>query len=262
MTVDFEAALERLRDEFIDGCIEKLDFIDVAIDDFIKHGDRSGETFLDVQREIHSIKGSAGTYGFSSISIIAHRLEDYVESTGQLSGDAWLDVQKFIDAIRDIIETRVELDANRTKAVLDRLPTSALPTLETKQGRRVTVLLVMPTGVQRKLVGARLTSIGFDVSFIGSPLRAIEVAFSVKPHAILSSQELSGFSGSELAAVFKAIKTMSKIPFIILTSRKQKLLSQFGDAGAGDIYLIDKNEGFLQDLCDLLLSLDLFRRAA
>jgi len=101
-------------------------------------------------------------------------------------------------------------------SALDNAPTY-LVFLETKQGQRVTVLLVMPAGVQRKLVGAKLSSIGFDVSFINSPLQAIEVAFSVTPHAILSSQELPGFSGSELAAVFKAIKTMSRIPSLFMS---------------------------------------------
>jgi len=259
MSISFEETLRRLRGEFIDICIEKLDSIDIAIDRFISDPGKRGERFPDFQREIHSIKGSAGTHGFSSISTIAHRLEDYVESTRRLSSGKWLEVQIFIDAIREIIESREEPDADRTEEVLNALPTSALPTLETKQGKRVTVLLVMPLGVQRKLVGMELASIGFDVSFIGSPMQAIQVAFAVKPHAILSSQELSGFSGSELAAVFKAIKAMSKIPFVILTSHEKGSMSQFG--AANDVYVVHKGEGFLSDLCELLLSLDLFRRA-
>ena len=121
------------------------------------------------------------------MTTIAHRLEDYVESTRRLSSRKWLEVQNFTDAIRDIIESREEPNADRTKQVLNSLPTSAVPTLETKQGKRVTVLLVMPLGVQRKLVGMELASIGFDVSFIDSPMQAIQVAFAVKPHAILSS---------------------------------------------------------------------------
>ena len=142
---------------------------------------------------------------------------------------------------------------------MNSLPTSALPTLETMQGKRVTVLLVMPMGVQRKLVGLELASIGFDVSFIDTPTQAIQVTFAVKPHAILSSQELSEFSGSELAAVFKAIKSTSKIPFVILTSHKKDSMHQSG--AANDVYVINKSEEFLQKLSDLLLSLDLFRRA-
>ena len=259
MSISFEETLRRLHGEFINNCIDKLDGIDIVIDKFISEPGKKGDAFFNFQREIHSIKGSAGTHGFSSVTTIAHRLEDYVESTRRLSSRKWLEVQNFIDAIRDMIESREEPNADRTKQVLNSLPTSAVPTLETKQGKRVTVLLVMPLGVQRKLVGMELASIGFDVSFIDSPMQAIQVAFAVKPHAILSSQELSGFSGSELAAVFKAIKTMSKIPFVILTSHEKDSTSQFG--AANDVYVINKSEGFLSDLCELLLSLDLFRRA-
>jgi HPt (histidine-containing phosphotransfer) domain-containing protein len=259
MSTSFEETLRRLRGEFVDNCIDKLDFIDIAIDTFINEPGKKGENFSDFQREIHSIKGSAGTHGFNSVSTIAHRLEDYVESTRRLSGSKWLEVQKFVDAIREIIESREELSADQTDAVMNSLPTSALPTLETIQGKRVTVLLVMPMGVQRKLVGLELASIGFDVSFIDTPTQAIQVAFAVKPHAILSSQELSEFSGSELAAVFKAIKATSKIPFIILTSHKKDSMPQSG--AANDVYVINKSEEFLQKLSELLLSLDLFRRA-
>jgi HPt (histidine-containing phosphotransfer) domain-containing protein len=259
MSTSFEETLRRLRGEFVDNCIDKLDSIDIALDTFINDPGKKGEIYFNFQREIHSIKGSAGTHGFSSVSTIAHRLEDYVESTRRLSSSKWLEVQTFVDAIREIIESREELSADQADAVLNSLPTSALPTLETMQGKRVTVLLVMPLGVQRKLVGMELASIGFDVSFIDTPMLAIQVAFAIKPHAILSSQELSGFSGSELAAVFKAIKATSKIPFVILTSHEKDSMLRFGTAD--DVYVINKSEAFLKELCELLLSLDLFRRA-
>ena len=52
---------------------------------------------------------------------------------------------------------------------------------------------------------------------------------------------------------------MSKIPFVILTSHEKDSTSQFG--AANDVYVINKSEGLLSDLCERLLSLDLFRRA-
>ena len=112
MSTSFEETLRRLRGEFVDNCIDKLDSIDIAIDTFIKDAGKKGENFSNFQREIHSIKGSAGTHGFSSVSTIAHRLEDYVESTSRLSSSKWLEVQKFVDAIREVIESREELGAD------------------------------------------------------------------------------------------------------------------------------------------------------
>ena len=152
MSNEFEQMLARLRAEFIDICIDKLDFVDTAVTHFSKDKGRRGENYLDVQREIHSIKGSAGTHGFNSISIIAHRLEDYVKSKRRLSANDWQEVQKFVDAIRDIIESREELDEAGIEKVLNALPKGAYSTIETKEGKKVTLLLVMQKNFQRKLI--------------------------------------------------------------------------------------------------------------
>lgn len=251
--------IERLRSEFLDSCSDKLDYIDDAINDFINATSNRSNTYLEVQREIHSIKGSAGTHGFNSISLIAHRLEDYTSSVRRLSNEEWLEVQKFIDAIRTIVESSEELDEEQLKNVLSNLPSCAQPTLENKDGKKATILLVMPRGFQRKLVGTELSASGFDISFVEGPIQSIELALSVKPDAILSSQELTDFSGLELATIFKSIHATSKIPFVILTTHEEDFISK--SAIKDEVHVVHKDKDFIRELTKLLLSLNLFKHA-
>jgi len=77
--IDIQDALERLKQEFIDTSAEKLDKIDRIIDKLYRaEEDDRGADYVEFQRDIHSLKGSAGTYGFDSVNLIAHRLEDYI----------------------------------------------------------------------------------------------------------------------------------------------------------------------------------------
>ena len=66
------------------------------------------ETFNELLRQIHSVKGSAGTYGLQSISAICHVLEDTIIIHSQnasvisaASVDQWLD---YMDLIRQSID--------------------------------------------------------------------------------------------------------------------------------------------------------------
>jgi len=71
---NFEKTLEHLKTDYIEGSGDK------------------GADFVDLQRDIHSLKGSAGTFGFSSVTIVAHRLKDYIEATRRLSNEQLMDV--------------------------------------------------------------------------------------------------------------------------------------------------------------------------
>jgi hypothetical protein len=60
--IDIQDALERLKQEFINTSAEKLDKIDRIIDKFYRgEEDDPGADYVEFQRNIHSLKGSAVT---------------------------------------------------------------------------------------------------------------------------------------------------------------------------------------------------------
>ena len=133
--IDIQDALERLKQEFIDTSAEKLNKIDRIIDKpFRGKEDDRGAEYVKFQRDIHSLKGSTDTYCFDSVSLIAHRLEYYIETTRQLTSEHLLDVQKYIDQIQDILEGGDEIAAERLSGILESLPTSA-DTLKNRRER-------------------------------------------------------------------------------------------------------------------------------
>lgn len=54
-------------------------------------GDDADSAFMELWRDIHRIKGRGGTFGFPSITHIAHMLEDYIETLSEIDAAAQTD---------------------------------------------------------------------------------------------------------------------------------------------------------------------------
>ena len=250
--IDIQDALERLKREFIDTSAEKLDKIDAIIDRLYRgEEDDRGADFVEFQRDIHSLKGSAGTYGFDSVSLIAHRLEDYIETTRRLSSENLLDVQVFVDRIREIFEGGDEVPNDRLIPILDSLPTSGIAqTTESEQEAESKVaLLVMSKGVQRKLVSADLTGNGFELAYADHPLDAFRLAVSLKPNLVVTSLEFDNLNGLELTRALRGVDATSTTPIVLLTSHS---IDQMGEALPEPTRAIHKDAGFATKLTEAI----------
>ncbi len=260
MTPDLEEALARLRLEFIEMAREWLDEIDTAIDDIYNHRGDRGEQFVDLQRHIHTIKGSAGSHGLKLVSLICHRLEDYLESTRRLEHEQWLEVQRFIDQIRAAMDSGSDPAGSEQEKIMAGLPSSATRQLTTgfsdQERRQVVVLVVMPAGLQRKMVGTELASCGFDISFAKNPLEAINLAVTLKPQVVLSDQEFDTISGADLAGIFALIKTTRDCHFAVITSYDEMT----GELALlpHKVKILKKDKQFMESLTEYLMGIGLF----
>ncbi|MCW9034140.1 MAG: response regulator [Alphaproteobacteria bacterium] len=257
MNFDLEKALAKLKQEFIESSGDRLDEIDAAIDRIFKEtGDREADYFQ-MQRDIHSIKGSAGTHGFNAVTVIAHRVEDYIESTRRLTKTQLQDVQVYVDRIREIMEAGKDPSESELNKILHGLPSSTQQaTVSEQEVKNLTVLLVMPKGVQRKLIGTELASCGFEISFSENPVEAISLALSIKPDIIVSSTEFEEMTGIELANVFKAIKITREMNFVLTTSHDD------GDPALSELpegtSIIHKSGDFAEELTECLINMGVF----
>ena len=75
--------LQQLRQNFLDELPERCDRIEDGILALADDGD--GEHFQHLYREVHSLKGSAGTHGIPAISSICHQLEDRLTAAQDLA---------------------------------------------------------------------------------------------------------------------------------------------------------------------------------
>lgn len=248
--IDLQDALERLKLEFIDNSAEKLDKIDEIIDRMYRGvADDRGSDFVEFQRDVHSLKGSAGTYGFQSVSLIAHRLEDYIETTRRLTGENFLAVQVFIDRIREILESGNEVAHDGLAPILESLPTSATSSEVTEEASQNTVLLVMPKGVQRKLVTSDLTAAGLEIAYADHPLEAFNLAVSLRPDLLVTSVEFDNLSGLELSRALRGVNATAEMPIILLTSHA---VDQMSERLPKNVYAIHKDANFASKLGDTL----------
>lgn len=255
MDFDLESALARLKQDFLESSLEKLDDIDTIIDNIYNDRGERGEQFFQLQRDVHSIKGSAGTHGMHLLSLVAHRLEDFVEAAPRLKNDQWRQVQLYIDEMRNLIDMGRDPGESEQQTILQRLPHAqeAHKEFSEQAKKKVTVLVVMPAGVQRKVIGTELASCGFDLSFTDRPVEAIRLIIDLKPDAVLANQEFPGMTGTELANVLHAIKATRDIPFALLTA-----MDHIPDELPKGTKVVHKSKNFTSDLTEYLVDIGLF----
>lgn len=215
---DLAMILADMRSEFIEGTNDRLDEADRAITDLLEGRGDWNNNLLEVKRIVHSIKGGGTTFGFPTVSMIAHALEDYLETAGAIERGEIEDAQFFIDRMREILDMGGNPDDETAAKLLEGLPTKKRRGAKVQTQSIGNVLLLMPKGLQRKIIGQELTSFGFRVSIAENVLSAIDRALALKPDLVVASMVLDRMSGADLAGIFGAVKALRKTKVLLVTA--------------------------------------------
>ena len=111
-----------------------------------------------------------------------------------------------------------QADEARAAEILDALPTKKRRGDLAERKRIANVLLLMPKGLQRRIIGQELASFGFRVSIAENSLIAIDRALALKPDLVVASMVLDRISGLDLAAIFGAVKGLRGTRVLLLTA--------------------------------------------
>ena len=153
--------LATLRAKYLDNLPERFGEIEQLVLEMERQEDP--EAASEVYRKIHSLKGSAGTYGAMILSNICHQLEDYLAgvSTPQLDRQQTSLVLGYIGLLRDALASVLAGDQSfpDVERELQRLRQSAF-------AAPYTALIVIPSRAVRQVV---LSSLG------GLPLKPVVV---------------------------------------------------------------------------------------
>ena len=249
---NFEEAMARFRAEFVDNSGDRLDEIDSQIDRLHTMDDGFDGLFLELQRSIHTMKGTAGSYGFPTVTAIAHRLEDYFETTETIGRAELGYIQVFVDTIRRIFESGDNPSDGEAMAILKGLPnvTADANDTSTQTIKDVSVVLVMPLSVQRKIIASELASCGFRVTMAETGVAAVAVVVANRPEIIVASFELKDMTGGELAHVFASIEATRNHHFMLMTSFEldDPRLASLPEGAA----VVRKGVNFAKDVMDIL----------
>ncbi len=246
----------QLRQDFLTDTRERLDEMESAASDDKSTG---GNALLTIRREGHNIKGLAASLGFSSITIIAHRLEDFVAELTDLTDSHVSDVLVYIDCIRGIVEDGNDPGDSKTAEILRTLPAHTGGSMtggdfEVKEARRVEVLLVAPGRAVRRMITGELRALGFRVSTTLSPWQALEMAARTQPDLVITSAVMDQLTGIDLVRAMRAIAPTKDLPLALLTSLEADHpdMKRLPD----DVAIIHLNRTVTDELGDLVTRFD------
>ena len=239
--------LDELEHEFIAIAGESVGDIQKLIDAMVENGEVAADALRTIKRLTHSLKGNGGSFGFPNISLIAHRVEDYLYHAGTTIEPAAL--RRFYDRMEDILQRRLPGDGEVDR-VIDDLPRAVSFDLSDIVRQEVDVVLVMENVTQARLVRREFEACGYSVVQIANTLEALDYIRRIKPDLVVASALMPGLSGVELLIALKALPATRAIPCALLTS----LTANAHDLAAlpAEVPLIHKGHEFSDDVARAL----------
>jgi len=247
---DLEMILADMRQEFIEASEDRLDEVEQAIARLLSDKGRPENDHLEIKRHIHTLKGTGGSFGFSAVTIWAHALEDYLETIKDVGVDQLWDIQLFVDRIRDVLETGMNPTDQEISSAVKTMPLKGLHRDRTPLKAGLSVLLLMPKGIQRKIIGRELTGFGFKVIIAEGSMQAIDLAITMRPDVVISSLVLDRISGLELARVLGAIDATAHHKFLLMTSSDE--IAEQASEVPDHVSIVRKGRNFSADLISFL----------
>lgn len=240
---DVQAMLRKLRASYVSELGEKLDEIEgdlLALEDVA----RFAEGFELTYRRVHSLKGSAGTYGIPIISKICHQLEEYLNlSAGtpdRVSRQLLDQCLAHVDLMRQARElvTRGAEHFQEIEQQLDGLRASLL-------GDRYSVMIVETSKVNVKLCCEIMSGFPLHVTVLDNGVHALERLLHERYHILITGYEARMLNGLALvAAVRLSNRHNQNIRAILLSSQKQRLFRRDTDPD----YMIPRDARFPENL--------------
>lgn len=202
---------------FLDDCRDKLRFLESAVP-VIEQTGRNHERYSDFVRTVHSLKGTAPIFGFSTLGIIAHKLEDYLSAANLHAREKVSNIFVYIDRMARVVDLGRNPDAETETAILRGLPSAIdLDDFSLTQ-HLIQALFVGPKNMQFRIFEKELKASGFNVTNAQNSFQAIEIAVRMRPDVILVCNVIDILGGTEVAHVLHAIKATAHIPTMFITS--------------------------------------------
>lgn len=209
---------DRLRLEFIDDARDRLEVMNAAIGGAEKGTRDHGEVVGLLRLEAHNFKGMGTTFGYPTVSLVAHRLEDYLSGLKKLDPKQLGDSQIFVDRIAELVDRAEQPQLAETNRIIRALPVRYQFEVTDVEVHDVEIMLVTPSKVVAKKVGAELAACGFRTLTITDPIESISLAVRVPPDMVIASMVMDGLSGLDLIRGLHAMSVTRHVPMALLTS--------------------------------------------
>lgn len=212
--VAIEVLLARLQADFLGELDERIDQIENLTLAFEKGGFNQVD-FDALYRTVHSLKGTAGSFGFSILSAVCHAFEDYLNANKQQDRQFLNNCLGYIDLLRLACDRihRKQTDFTEIEASIRKLR-------ERHFAKRFTAMLVETSKTNAQLCQQALTGLPIQIVQLDDGLQALTRLLSEPFDLLITSQEVKTLNGMALiSAIRLAGRAGQPIKSILLTSQ-------------------------------------------
>ena len=210
--------LNQLRGEFLIDARERLDEIAHELDQYKSAGGDAEKSLLAIRRQCHSLKGMGGSFEFPTITLVAHRLEDYLARAHTINSKIAGDIEEYCQCLLNIIATGEDPGPEKAADLIPALPAFSLFEVEEIVPLITEVMLVTPSKTIGTIVGRELAECGYKVTRFANAWEAMQFAASTRPNLVITAAVMDVIDGVNLARALSAMEPTQGIPVAVITS--------------------------------------------
>ena len=213
-----ESFLNELRTSYLAELPEKCDALETLVlllnkpETFVK------ETYQDLYRRVHSLKGSGGTYGVSTISSVCHQFEDYMvtveNNLGNISDAFITNCLAYVDLLRKVAER-----ASGNEEDLDVLNKELAALRAQSHPNKLMCVIVETSQTMASLYKSCLEHLPIQFVVIQDGLIALDRLLREKFDLVIMGNSLSTLNGEGVLAALRVSESINKkINVVSITS--------------------------------------------
>jgi len=250
--IQIEKLLVDLRNNYITEFPTRLNELDNIILGF-ETSINKGESYGDLFRHIHSIKGSSATHGLHIFSTICHEFEDtisiYESNLSKVKSDdleSWLKYVDLLKKAHSIIADR----GNVFSSIEQEL--EKLRSTNSKNKLLYRCLLVSPTKLQKQICESVLLESKTSISVANDGYEALGRLLTTKYDFLISNHEISMLNGVALVSAIRTSNNQNKdIQSVLMTSNKTLTLNRYTDPD----YILFKDDQLAENLSTVVIEI-------
>ena len=211
----FEEEFKELQKQYLENLLEKVEHTEGLLLQ-IENGEKGA--FKTLLSEIHTIKGTAGTYGFSFLTTLCHNFEDEL---AQQSFSEKLLIDKnlqFIDLMKDFTNKAWQQDCQIDSGPYDERLAKLLGKDGTDKTRKYLIVENMKTLLKSYVEVLKQNNCQYSIAKDG--YEALGRIINEDFEGIITTYETGKINGEALSTIVRNLSSIPKdFKFILVTSR-------------------------------------------
>ena len=253
-----EEVIASLVPNFIEDVRDTLCELNEVLE-LLRRTDTQAEAVNDLLRRIHGIKGTAGTFGFSFIAVICHKLEDYIIRTPFFTRKETDEILIFFQAIENTLQHGSDPGDEDGFRIFRSLPCYVDLEKFAVPAKLVQALFIGPRDVQYLIIDKQLSNCGIRSTNVQKSLQGIEMVVRTKPDFVMVSNIIDNISGVEVANVLNSLLITRGIPIMLVISEidMRDAAERLKASLPKGVRIVRKGAGFPDDFADALVALNI-----